>query len=125
MNANAFVHCRGQFQAAKIIDYSVGGLRLEGTFGLIQTDPVEIEFISGARVPGRVAWSLGAKTGIIFSEPLPTDHAALIELCRRADNRLRTSAHYFASSLALTSAFQEHDRAGSGHLHRAENGKGR
>ena len=37
VKANAFVHCRGQFQSAKVIDYSNGGLQLEGTFGLIKS----------------------------------------------------------------------------------------
>ena len=54
---------------ARVIDYSAGGLQLEGTFGLIKTDHIQIEFISGARVPARVAWSLGAQTGVVFSEP--------------------------------------------------------
>ena len=38
VRAYAFVHCRGQFQSAKVIDYSNGGLQLEGIFGLIKTD---------------------------------------------------------------------------------------
>jgi hypothetical protein len=88
VKAYAFVHCRGQFQSAKVIDYSNGGLQLEGTFGLIKTDPIEIEFISGIRVPGRVAWSLGGQTGIVFLESLPTDHPALIELLRRVGTHL-------------------------------------
>jgi hypothetical protein len=88
VKAYAFVHCRGQFKSAKVIDYSKGGLQLEGTFGLIKTDPIQIEFISGIRVQGRVAWSLGAQTGIVFFEPLPADHPALIELLRRAATRL-------------------------------------
>ena len=33
--ANAFVHCHGLFQNAKVIDYSAGGLQLAGTFGLL------------------------------------------------------------------------------------------
>ena len=92
VTANALVHCRGQFQPAKVVDYSAGGLRLEGTFGLIKRDPIEIELISGTRIPCRVAWSLGGQTGIIFSKPLPTSHPALIELSRRADNQLRRRA---------------------------------
>jgi PilZ domain len=84
VKVHAFVHCRGQFQNATVIDYSNGGLQLEGTFGLIKTDAIEIEFISGIRVPGRVAWSLGGQTGIVFLESLPTDHPALVELLRRA-----------------------------------------
>ena len=88
VTANAFVHCRGQFQPAKVVDYSAGGLRLEGTYGLIKRDLIEIELISGPRIPCRVAWSLGGQTGIVFSEPLPASHPALIELSRRADRQL-------------------------------------
>jgi hypothetical protein len=84
VKANAFVHCRGQFQAAKVVDYSAGGLQLNGTFGLINSDPIQIEFMSGIRVLGRVAWSLGAQTGIDFFEPLTPEHPALIELFRQA-----------------------------------------
>ena len=122
MDVNAFVHCRGQFQATKIIDYSAGGLRLEGTFGLIQTDHVQIELMSGTRVAGRVAWSVGAQTGIIFSDPLPADHPALIELSRRADNRPRTSVRHIASP-TLRAHMRFRKRPGSGHPHRAEDGK--
>jgi PilZ domain-containing protein len=113
VDVNAFVHCRGQFQAAKIIDYSAGGLRLEGTFGLIPTDHVQIELMSGARVAGRVAWSVGAQTGIVFSESLPANHSALIELSRRADHRPRTTARQIVSS--LTPYIRVRRRAGSGH----------
>lgn len=77
---NALVHCRGQFQTAKVINFSAGGLQLEGTFGLIAADQIEIEFISGVRLPGRVAWSLGAQTGVVFLATLPPDHPAWIEL---------------------------------------------
>ena len=92
VKAYAFVHCRGQFQSAKVIDYSKGGLQLEGTFGLIKTDSIQIEFFSGIRVFARVAWSLGAQTGIVFFEPLPADHPALIELLRRANTHLSENA---------------------------------
>ena len=113
VDVNAFVHCRGQFQAAKITDYSAGGLRLEGTFGLIPTDHVQIELLSGARVIGRVAWSVGAQTGIVFPEPLPTNHPALVELFRRGDNRPRRPARQIASS--LTPHIRVRRRAGFRH----------
>ena len=87
IKASAIVHYRGRFQCVKVIGYSVGGLQLEGTFGLIKTDAIQIEFISGCRLYGRVAWSLGTQTGIVFSKPLPTGHPALIELACRANNQ--------------------------------------
>jgi hypothetical protein len=69
VKANAFIHFRGRFQPAKVIDYSDGGVQLDGTFVLITADRLQIEFIAGARVPGRVAWSLGAQTGVVVSPP--------------------------------------------------------
>src|SRR5262249_49906262 len=88
VKANAFVHCGSRFQRAQIVDYSLGGLQLEGTFGLIKHDPIQVELISGARVLGKVAWSLGALTGVIFHEPLSPSHPAIVELARRARRAL-------------------------------------
>ena len=79
------VHCRGRFQRAKIADYSQMGLQLEGTFGLIPTDPVQIELASGLRVAGKVEWSLGGQTGVVFSELLESSHPAMLELVGRAE----------------------------------------
>ena len=77
------VHCRGRFQRARIADHSQLGLQLEGTFGLIPTDLVVIELASGVRVAGKVEWSLGGQTGIVFSERLKTSHPAMVELARK------------------------------------------
>jgi hypothetical protein len=77
------VHCRGRFQRAKVADYSQVGLQLEDTFGLIPSDLVLIELVSGVRVPGKVEWSLGGQTGIVFSERLKTSHPAMVELARK------------------------------------------
>ncbi len=84
IRANALVHCRGQFQRAKVVDYSQGGLLLQGTFGLMKRDPVQVELLSGTRVQGRLAWSLGAQTGVVFPEALTPTHPAMIELTRKA-----------------------------------------
>jgi PilZ domain len=61
VRAHAFVHARGGFHPATVVDYSHGGLQLEGTFGLFRCDSVQIELISGIRVPGQVAcrWEAG------------------------------------------------------------------
>jgi hypothetical protein len=77
------VHCRGRFQRAKIADYSQMGLQLKGTFGLIPCDLVLIELISGVRVPGKVEWSFGGQTGIVFSERLEASHPAMVELAHK------------------------------------------
>jgi hypothetical protein len=81
---HAFVHCRGRFQHTKITDYSAGGVNLSGTFGLHETDPVEIELMSGTRLAGRVAWSVGERTGVHFLEPLDEAHPVMLELERAA-----------------------------------------
>jgi hypothetical protein len=83
VRANAFAHSRGRFQRAKILDYSAGGLHLEGMFGLIKKDPIEVELMSGTRLLGHVAWFLGTRTGIAFSQPLATADPAMLELSRR------------------------------------------
>jgi hypothetical protein len=83
VKVNAFVYCRGRFQRAKVIDYSHGGLQLEGTFGLVKRDSIQVELISGIRVQGTVAWSLGTQTGVRFGAPLAADHPAIVELSRR------------------------------------------
>jgi hypothetical protein len=82
--AQVFVHCRGRFQRATIANYSQVGLQLEGTFGLFKHDLVQIELTSGVRVTGKVEWSLGGQTGIVFSEPLAASHPAMVELARKA-----------------------------------------
>jgi hypothetical protein len=78
------VHCRGRFQRARIADYSQVGLQLEGTFGLIPSDLVLVELISGIQVPGKVEWSLGGQTGIAFSKRLDASDPAMVELARKA-----------------------------------------
>jgi hypothetical protein len=84
VKANAFVYSRGGFQRAKVVDYSEGGLQLDGTFGLVRRDVVELQLISGRRLSGQVAWSVGRQTGIVFSEPLHGNHPAMIELLQRS-----------------------------------------
>jgi hypothetical protein len=81
--APVFVHCRGRFQRAMIADYSQVGLQLQGTFGLIRNDPVLIELISGVRIEGKVEWSLGVRTGVVFLEPLQPSDPAMQELARQ------------------------------------------
>jgi hypothetical protein len=82
--AQVFVHCRGRFQRARIANYSQVGLQLEGTFGLIKSDSVLIELVSGVRVTAKVEWSLGGQTGVVFSEALAPSHPAMVELARKA-----------------------------------------
>jgi hypothetical protein len=93
VNANAIVHCGDRFKPAHIVDYSQGGLQLTGTFGLTKQDAVQVELMSGLRIFGKVAWSLGRHTGIVFSEPLAETHPAILELARRAARSLAGQLH--------------------------------
>ena len=86
------IHCRSRFQSARIVDYSHAGLQLEGTFGLIPSDRVEIELMSGARLPGKVEWSLGGQTGVVFAERLDASHPAMEELARDAGQETGASS---------------------------------
>jgi hypothetical protein len=87
IKATALIYCRGSFQRAKVVDYSQGGLQLEGTFGLIRRDAVELELVSGKRLSGPVAWSLGCQTGVVFSQALPPGQSSIVELLRKPSLR--------------------------------------
>src|ERR1700738_4210784 len=52
---SALIFRDDRFQHVQIVNYSLGGLLLSGTFGLIHQDAVEVELISGLRICGRVA----------------------------------------------------------------------
>lgn len=84
VRAHALVHCDGRFQRVRVLDYSRGGLQLEGTFGLVERDAVEVELSSGVRLPAKVRWSLGRRTGVGFAELLTDEHPGMRELTRRA-----------------------------------------
>jgi hypothetical protein len=92
IKTSAFIYRGDRFQHAQIVYYSRSGLLLSGTFGRINQDPVEVELLSGLRICGRIAWSLGAYTGIAFSEKLEDKHPAIIELARRARKSLAAEA---------------------------------
>jgi hypothetical protein len=78
----ALAHCHGRFQTVRIIDYSLGGLQLRGSFGVTAGDAIIVELLSGHRLAATVAWSMGDRLGIRFVEPLEADHPALAVLQR-------------------------------------------
>ena len=43
----ALVHSHGRFQTVSILDFSTGGLQLQGAFGVAPADNIEIELLSG------------------------------------------------------------------------------
>jgi len=106
VKATAFIHRGESFQRAQIVDYSSGGLQLLGTFGLVRQDCIEVELMSGLRISAKVAWSLGSHTGVVFPEPLPPTHPAILELARRASKSLSEQ------SLSLTQGSRRYARLG-------------
>ena len=51
----ALVHCHGRFQTVRIVDFSLGGLQLQGCFGVGVGDDIAVEFLSGQRIAAKVA----------------------------------------------------------------------
>ena len=84
----ALVHCRGRFQTISIVDFSLGGLRLEGAFGIAAREKISVELLSGDLLEATVAWSIGSQLGVQFVECLTSEHPAFMTL-----NRLGTKSH--------------------------------
>jgi hypothetical protein len=76
----ALVHCHGRHQTVSILDFSAGGLQLQGAFGVAQGDQIEVELLSGHRLRAKVVWSLGSRIGAQFSPVLASDNPALAVL---------------------------------------------
>jgi hypothetical protein len=78
----ALVHSHGRFQTVSILDFSTGGLQLQGAFGVAEGDQIEIELLSGHRLSAKVVWSLGSRIGAQFTPVLSLDHPGLVALQR-------------------------------------------
>lgn len=76
----ALVHSHRRFQTVSILDFSTGGLQLQGAFGVTGGDQIEIELLSGHRLAAKVVWSLGSRIGAQFTPALPPDHPGLLAL---------------------------------------------
>jgi hypothetical protein len=76
----ALVHCYGRYQTVRIVDFSIGGLQLQGCFGIGVGDDITVELLSGHRLAAKVAWSMGSRLGVRFLEPLLAEHPALTVL---------------------------------------------
>jgi hypothetical protein len=86
IRATALAYCHGRFQTVRIVDYSPGGLQLQGCFGVSTGDDIAIELLSGHRLAAKAMWSMGSRLGVRFLEPLEHDHpvlAALTHVSRR------------------------------------------
>ena len=82
----ALLHCHGRFQTVRIIDFSLGGLQLQGSFGVGVNDAIAVELLSGHSLPANVTWSIGDRVGVRFAEPLSPDNPAL-DVLRRGMRR--------------------------------------
>jgi hypothetical protein len=80
IRATALAYCHGRFQTVRIVDYSPGGLQLQGCFGVGAGDDITIELLSGHRLAGKVMWSMGSRLGVRFLQPLDHDHPVLAAL---------------------------------------------
>ena len=78
----ALVHCHGLFQTVSILDFSTGGLQLQGAFGVAPGDVMGIELLSGHRLSAKVVWSLGSRIGAAFAPALSDDNPAIVALQR-------------------------------------------
>jgi PilZ domain len=78
----ALVHSHGRFQTVSILDFSTGGLQLQGAFGVAVGDQIEIELLTGHRHAAKVVWSLGSRIGAAFTPVLSSDSPAYIALQR-------------------------------------------
>jgi hypothetical protein len=83
---NALIHCHGRFQTVRIIDFSLGGLQLQGCFGVGVADAIAVELLSGHSFRAKVTWSIGDRVGVRFAEALLSDDPAL-EVLRRGMRR--------------------------------------
>jgi len=88
------VECRGAMQKVTVVDFSISGLRIDGSKGLAAGDPVWITFRPDLHVAGKIAWAVWHKAGIKLQEPLSQEHPAYIFLIEQAEaiERTRTLA---------------------------------
>jgi hypothetical protein len=80
IRATALAYCHGRFQTVRIVDYSPGGLQLQGCFGVSTGDEITIELLSGQRLAAKVMWSMGSRLGVRFLQPLEHYHPVLAAL---------------------------------------------
>jgi hypothetical protein len=76
----ALVQCHGRYQTVSILDFSAGGLQLQGAFGVAAGDQIRIELLSGHKLSAKVAWSLGSRVGAAFTPALAPDSPAFLAL---------------------------------------------
>jgi hypothetical protein len=78
----AVVHFQGHDQSVVVRDVSRGGMKIEFAYGLTPGDQIKVEFMSGRKLEGTVAWSVAAYCGVEFPSPIAEDDP-LLESCKR------------------------------------------
>jgi hypothetical protein len=76
----ALVQSHGRYQTISIVDFSAGGVQMQGAFGVTTGDQIVIELLSGHKLNAKVAWSLGSRIGAQFAQALTPDSPALLSL---------------------------------------------
>ena len=97
----ALVHCHGRFQTVRIVDFSSGGLQLQGCFGVGVGDAVVVELLSAHRLEAKVAWSMGSRLGVRFLQPMAADHPAVAVLQQAAARHAFGAADQMAKQRSL------------------------
>ena len=64
------IRCRDIYQKAVVVEFSLGGLRVDRTFGLAPGDAVQLDFGPEVEVEGIVVWSVWHKVGLKLVRPL-------------------------------------------------------
>jgi hypothetical protein len=80
----ALLHCHGRFQTTRVVDFSLGGLQLDGCFGVAVADQVAVELLTGQRLEGKVAWAVGDRVGVQFRKPLTPEDPIVAQLSQVA-----------------------------------------
>jgi hypothetical protein len=75
----AILHVRGHFRGVTIRNLAPGGASLAGGFALFRGDVVEVELLNGRRLAGSIAWSMGHRCGVAFTETLDVSDPLLVE----------------------------------------------
>lgn len=63
-----------------ISDFSEGGLRIQGCFGIVSGDTVALELLTAHRITAVVVWSIFGRAGVRFSQPLAPENPVLSAL---------------------------------------------
>jgi hypothetical protein len=92
IRATALAYCHGRFQTVRIVDFSAGGLQLQGCFGVGVGDDITVELLSGHRLAAKVAWSMGSRLGVRFLQALDADHPVLAVLEQAARRNAAAAA---------------------------------